>query len=340
MINIICMYNSISFSGGGIKSLSFIGAAKALDKYNILKNIKHFYGTSGGSIMAALLYIGYDPISLEKVILEFDLLQLTDITAENLLNFFNTYGIDSGEKFMNIIKTIISFGLNKFYNFSKEDPTFLDLFTITKKNLNINAVCLNNREVEVFNHIKTPNLSVIDAIRMSCSIPLLVKPFKYNEKYYVDGGLVENLMITSANDESMLAFYISDNNNFIEITNLSQYLLSIVSVVIRNLNKKNYSCTNSFPIYLKNCSSIEFNFNNIKKKKIINDGYNEIINYVTNGDIKITSEKKISIISGKYKDKKGVFVKFIKEKSVKVKIKSKDTTEKIITIRKKNITFD
>jgi predicted acylesterase/phospholipase RssA len=335
------MYNSISFSGGGVKSLSFIGVAKALNKYNILENIKHFYGTSGGSIIATLLYIGYDPFSLEKVILEFDLLQLTDITADNLLNFFNTYGIDSGEKFINIIKTLISFGLNKFYNFTNEDPTFLELYNLTKKNLNINAVCLNNREVEIFNHINTPNLSVIKAIRMSCSIPLLVKPVKYNEKYYVDGGLVENLIINKTVDEkSMLAFYISDNNNFLEITNLSQYLLSIVSVVIRNLNKKNYSCTNAFPIYLKNCSSIDFNIDNIKKKQIINGGYNEIINIINNGNIKVNLEKSISIINGKYKDEKGLFIEYVGKQSVKVKIKKKDNTDKIITIRKKNIVID
>ena len=127
------MYNSLSFSGGGIKSLSFIGVAKALDKYSILKNITDFYGTSGGSVMATLLYIGYDPYNLEKVVLEFDLLQLTDITADNLLNFFNSYGIDSGEKFLQIIKTIIRFGLQKFHKYSNPDPSFLDLYNLTKK---------------------------------------------------------------------------------------------------------------------------------------------------------------------------------------------------------------
>ena len=128
---------------------------------------------------------------------------------------------------------------------------------------------------------------------MSCSIPLLVKPFKYNDKFYVDGGLIENLMVEEKKENDLLlAFYISDTNNLIEITNLSQYLLSIVSVVIRNLNKKNYSYKNSFPINLKDCSSIDFNIDNIKKKQIINEGYNQTLENINSNKIKIETEKK------------------------------------------------
>ena len=335
------MYNSLSFSGGGIKSLSFIGVAKALDKYNILKNITEFYGTSGGSVMATLLYIGYDPYNLEKVVLEFNLLQLTDITADSLLNFFNSYGIDSGEKFLQIIKTIIKFGLQKFHDYLNPDPTFLDLYNLTKKKININAVCLNTREVEVFNYINTPNISIINAVRMSCSIPLLVKPFKHNNKFYVDGGLIENLMVEEKKESSsILAFYISDTNNLIEISNLSQYLLSIVSVVIRNLNKKNYSYKNSFPINLKDCNYIDFNIDNIKKKQIINEGYNQTLDNINSNKIEIEIAKNIHIIDGKYKKEKGIFLNFVGKKSVKVKIKKDDNSVKIVTLRKKNIVFE
>ena len=176
---------------------------------------------------------------------------------------------------------------------------------------------------------------------MSCSIPLLVKPFKYNDKFYVDGGLIENLMVEEKKENDLLlAFYISDTNNLIEITNLSQYLLSIVSVVIRNLNKKNYSYKNSFPINLKDCSSIDFNIDNIKKKQIINEGYNQTLENINSNKIKIETEKNINIINGKYKKKKGVFLNYVGKKSVKVKIKDGGDGEKIVTLRKKNIVFE
>ena len=48
----------ISFSTGGIKGISFIGAVKALEKRNIIDNIK-YYHSSVGSLIALLLSIGY-----------------------------------------------------------------------------------------------------------------------------------------------------------------------------------------------------------------------------------------------------------------------------------------
>lgn len=335
------MYKKLSFSGGGVKSLSFIGVSKVLEKYSLLNKIKHFYGTSGGSIVSTLLYIGYKPKDLEEVILKFDLIHFTDINADNLLDFFNSYGIDSGEKFEKILKTLVEYGLNKFHNYKSNQPNFIDLYNLIGKDLNINAVCLNTREVEIFNHINTPNLSIVKAIRMSCSLPLLVKPLIYNNKYYVDGGLIENLIIDSENydDNDLLAFYISDNNNFLEINSLSDYLLSIISVVIRKLNKKNYSYKKSFPINLKGYHSLDFNIDNIRKKQLINQGYNEAIEIFKKYKLNL-QQKKVFIIGGKYKNNYGLLVNFSGEKSAKIKIENKYAEENIVTIRKKNIIIE
>ena len=69
-------YEYIVLSGGGIKGISYCGALDVLDKYDILydedgkSKIKGFAGTSAGSIVVALLAVGYNPTELKKVMSE------------------------------------------------------------------------------------------------------------------------------------------------------------------------------------------------------------------------------------------------------------------------------
>ena len=49
----------LTFSGGGIRGLSYIGCLKALEEFNILAQTECFVGTSVGAIFALLLNLGY-----------------------------------------------------------------------------------------------------------------------------------------------------------------------------------------------------------------------------------------------------------------------------------------
>ena len=57
------------------------------------------------------------------------------------------------------------------------------------KELNFFATNCNNLNSEEFSYKKTPNYSVMKAIYMSCSIPLVFKPIKYNNIFHLDGAL-------------------------------------------------------------------------------------------------------------------------------------------------------
>jgi predicted acylesterase/phospholipase RssA len=56
---------------------------------------------------------------------------------------------------------------------------------------------LTSRKVEYLNHITYPELSCIDAIRMSCNIPYIFSEFFYKDNEYIDGGLVDNFPLAT-----------------------------------------------------------------------------------------------------------------------------------------------
>ena len=46
--------------------------------------------------------------------------------------------------------------------------------------------------LEILHHTTHPDLTLVKALSMSCAIPLLFKPISYENKYYIDGGTVNN----------------------------------------------------------------------------------------------------------------------------------------------------
>ena len=54
------MITDLVISGGGIKELYVLGGLLYLEDMNMLRSVKHYYGTSAGSVCSMLLVLGYD----------------------------------------------------------------------------------------------------------------------------------------------------------------------------------------------------------------------------------------------------------------------------------------
>ena len=140
---------------------------KALEEYDLIKNVKTYTGTSSGGIFCLLLNLGYNYNELEDLCLKLDFSQFKDISSETILSFTDDYGIDSGKKLLNLIKILIK---KKVTN---SDITFLELFEKTNKKLTITGTCVNKKCLEYFNYETRPNMRIIDAVRITFSIPLV-----------------------------------------------------------------------------------------------------------------------------------------------------------------------
>ena len=101
------MITNLVFSGGGVKCISYIGLLKYFEENNMMKDIKNIAGTSGGGIFGLMLLLGYSYIDLKNLIVSLDFQHLQDISCENIFNFNNNFGLDSGNKLENLIRLLI-----------------------------------------------------------------------------------------------------------------------------------------------------------------------------------------------------------------------------------------
>ena len=278
------MIKNLVFSGGGIKIFSFLGFIKALKEHQMLDNIISIIGTSAGSIIACLICLDYKYEEIEEISLKIKLNRFNNFRAEDILTFFDNYGIDNGESFKQILKVIIK------AKTGEEKYTFKQLYENFNKKLVITVTCLNNLKCEYLNFETNPNMEIIDAIMMSICVPFLFKPISFNNKLYVDGALLNHYPIDYFKDEKMSTFGIIVTDPINEpktINNFNDYLYLIFNCSFLYNNKKCYDCYKQNTILLESTQNfLDFNIDYNTKVSLIEQAYTKTNNYIITDDFK------------------------------------------------------
>lgn len=181
---------NLIIEGGGIKGIAIIGALYYLEVEGYTCNsFENFAGSSIGSVICLLYIIGLSPLEIFHIIYNID---FGKIFYNNfpVISLFNSYGILSKNKFMNILSELL-----EKKNISK-NITFLDLYNLTNKVFVVTGTSLSSRDTYYFNKDTSPQMPVLDAIKISISIPgvMTAEPYKIgNETHiFVDGGVLMN----------------------------------------------------------------------------------------------------------------------------------------------------
>jgi predicted patatin/cPLA2 family phospholipase len=262
------MINTLCISGGGIKGICVLGCIKNLIKNNVisLNNIKNYYCCSIGSIISFLFVLGlstkdicyiWKKLNLEKYKLKFD-----------FDKFIKNKGIDDAMNIMIILQTVLYKKTNKY------DITFMELYKLYDNKLNIVATNITLLKEELFSYDTTPNMSVMVAIRMSISLPIIFSPVLYKNNYYIDGGVINNFpikYITTKNYIGIITqFYPIDED--INIINIIMRCFNIFQKTSNEKNIKNYN--NIILLYYKGNKVNEYNISNKNFDKLYRIGYN------------------------------------------------------------------
>jgi predicted patatin/cPLA2 family phospholipase len=277
-------YDTLCFSGGGMKGFIYLGILKYLNdiKFININNINNFIGTSIGALLSFLLSIGFSVEEIIYFVLKFNFkLLIPDIDTNNILK---ENGIDDGENVIKIFKMFLK------HKLKCEDLTFKEHYNLCNKKLSVVVTNYTKSCEEVCNYINTPNMSIIIAIRMSISIPFIFTPVLYEGNYYVDGGVTNNFPINHCNLKTTLGFIIV--NEFInEMTHLTKYLHSCFSIIINSLSIK-YNIDNINIIKIKNIDIkfMSFDLDFDYKLKLINIGFERGHSYIKDLDINICKE--------------------------------------------------
>jgi NTE family protein len=261
-------------SGGGIKGISHIGALKALEEKNMLKNIKVIAGTSVGGIIGGLLLAGYTSDELYKFIELFD---ATKLRSLNPSDFFTKFGLDNGARF--------TFVLEKMFE-AKNIPidiTFQDFFKMTQIKLILTAVCMNDKEVYYLSHLTSPNMPVLLGMRMTSSIPFWFIPVEYKGKLFIDGGCIDNypIQLFSKELDNVIGIYLSENKSFIKtIDNTEEFLFSLLHCFFEGVTCNSIKGfeKQTIKINLPKISIVNLDITSKIKKELFDCGYMSIIN--------------------------------------------------------------
>lgn len=298
-------YNILICSGGAAKGVSYIGVFKKLEEIikerklaesdcNFNKelcsipiiNINTICAVSVGSIFALIYLLGYTYIEMLEEVLKTNFDTLKNI---KIMNFVNKYGLDSGDLITKWLESLM-----KKKNIDA-DITFNDFFKKTEVDFQVMATNLNKYCYKKFNYINTPNVKIIDAIRMSISIPFIFTTNEYEGDLYVDGSIIDNypIRLFENNLDKVLGFKLVSNGEMDEhlidekIDDIESFIYHVLSCYVVQ-KEKDTSRSEEFKkctvyIHTENITqSINFSLTPVEKHKLINIGYNTTDKFFSN----------------------------------------------------------
>lgn len=270
------------FGGGAIRGVSYAGAIRALEEIGVYTNT--IAGSSVGAIFAGLLAVGYSAEELKEVFMQVNYELFKDIH----FGFGKDFAISKGEIFLDWLRDLIE---TKFYGDAykkgeNKPVTFKDL----EKNLIIITTDLTNFKYKEFSKFETPDEEIAFAIRISSTMPGLMKPVIHENALLVDGDLQKSwpLWRLSKNlcpdDERVLEFrlegdYEGKGQNAIDFINT---VYSCVTSLATDFIMENYGSRDKFDYIKINTGTVvvvDFNQSREKRQELMDIGYEQTLVY-------------------------------------------------------------
>ena len=245
---------------GAMAIYSFLGALSALG----LEKIEEVSGSSAGAILGLFVALGKTHDEIYECMFSVNLKELSKL---NILSFIKNFGLISHTPIKEKLKEICG-----------GEPKFRDL----SKKLYVTSFCLNKMETEYFSVDNVPDMSVIDAVCMSMSIPLLFETSKYKSFTYLDGGvreMVPSLCFLNKDPRDVIVIQKeSHKTHFKEITNIRDFLTCVTNVAVESCVDCGYF-PNRIKLNLENFNLINFEMEYEEKIKLYVLGYQTALSH-------------------------------------------------------------
>lgn len=283
------------FGGGAVRGIAYVGALQALDELDI--DIDILAGSSVGSIVAALVAVGYSPNEINNIFMQVNFELFRDIH----FGINKDFAISKGNVFTDWVRDLIE---KKFYGLDyKKGENNPVLFRDIKKSLVLITTDLNTFKPYEFSTFETPDYEVAEAVRASCSMPGLMIPVEFNNKKLVDGDLMKGIPLWKLsknlnNPKNRIIEFrlegdnVGSNNNPFEFLNSIYSCMTSVSTDFIMENFANNDKYDYVKITTGDLIVIDFNISQKSRNKLVEMGYNDSLRYITR-DFK---SKKIKII--------------------------------------------
>lgn len=281
MVNKSLNYTCI-FGGGAIRGFAYVGAIKALEELGV--NITTYAGSSVGAIFAGLLAVGYNAEELKDIFMQVNYELFKDIH----FGFGKDFALSKGEIFLDWVRDNIEkkvYG-DKYQKGENPPVTFADI----ENDLVIITTDLKNFRCKEFSKKMTPDYEVAKAIRISSSMPGLMKPVEMDNSLLVDGDLQKSwpLWKLSKNlcpeNSRVLEFRLEgdyEGKGYTAI-NFMNTVYSCVTSLATDFIIKTYNDKDKFDYIKLNTGSVvvvDFALTNDKREQLMQIGYSTTLNY-------------------------------------------------------------
>lgn len=270
------------FGGGAIRGISYVGTVKAMEEIGITSNT--IAGSSVGAIFAGLCGVGYTAEELKDIFMQVNYELFRDIH----FGFGKDFALSKGNIFLDWLRDLIE---RKYYgeNYKKgANPpvTFKDL----EKNLVIIATDLTNFKYKEFSKFETPDFEVAYAIRISSTMPGLMKPIEQGNNLLVDGDLQKSWPLWKLSkslcpdDERILELRLEGDfeDKGQNAVNFINTIYSCVTSLATDYIMEQYGNRDKFDYIKLNTGSVivvDFNQPKEKRQELMDIGYQQTMEY-------------------------------------------------------------
>jgi predicted acylesterase/phospholipase RssA len=176
------------FSGGGPSLIQTIGALQTVEATGFvnLAEIQTIYGTSAGAILGVILCLKFDWPTINDYILLRPWHDVFPMKVQHIFDAYTKRGIYDEQTVAKCFKPLfdakdISLGI-----------TMRELYDLSGIELHMYAFDINAFQLDDISYLTHPDLSVITALHMTSTLPILMAPHFIGEKCYIDGGIINN----------------------------------------------------------------------------------------------------------------------------------------------------
>jgi NTE family protein len=185
-------FRNLVFEGGGVKGIACIGAMEILAQRGHLDHITRVAGTSAGAINALIFALGYDIREQREILESTDFRDFMDSSfgfIRDVRRLARHFGWHKGDFFRDWIGQLIKRKLGN------AEATFADLKASQgAPELYVIGTNLSTGYAEIFSAERHADMPLVEALRISMSIPLFFAAVRHGERedVYVDGGVQLN----------------------------------------------------------------------------------------------------------------------------------------------------
>lgn len=272
-------YEGLCVGVGGARAILEAGALHEFWVRGLLKNLKYYSGSSAGSMFCYLLAIGYEPVDILTTFCSTEF--VSSFAIPNFMNIPSICGLYPSSVIRNKLEQMTMLKIGYV-------PTFSELMEKHGKSIIVTAYCLSEKDVQqrriYFSPSTSPNMAVIDAVVLSCSIPLIFQRAVYEGKVYIDGAYtslfpIQALQNVVPEQANILGIFLEENRSSCDT--FFGYVSELISISLREQDRVSGLRDRSEVLQITDSnktSALNFNMSRTDKMALFTNGTKQVQN--------------------------------------------------------------